>query len=299
LDVVARIRKLSAEADAVILAHNYQRPEIQDLADFVGDSLGLSRQAAATAARVIVFCGVDFMAETAKILSPDKTVLLPVRDAGCPMSEMITPEALEELKAEHPGVPVVCYVNSSAAVKAASDICCTSANAPAVVRSLGAERVIFVPDQNLGRWVAQQTGVEVIPWPGYCPTHHRIFARDIVQLMEAHPDAVFMCHPECREEVTRLADAVLSTSQMIDWARDVCADTVIVGTEEGILHRLRKDSPGKEFILASPKAVCPNMKKTRLESVLDSLECRQFEVTVDPEIRLRALAAVGRMVAIG
>lgn len=299
MDAVARIRSLADAKRAVILAHNYQRAEVQDLADFVGDSLGLSRQAAATDAEMVVFCGVDFMAETAKILSPSKTVLLPEQDAGCPMAQMITPEGLRALKAEHPGIPVVCYVNSSAAVKAESDICCTSANASPVVLSLDADEVIFVPDRNLGSWVARQTGVEVIPWPGYCPTHDRIMAEDVRALMARHPDAGFMCHPECRPDVTDLAHAVLSTSQMIEWAKTAPFTVIIVGTEAGLLHRLSKDSPDKEFILASPRAVCPNMKLTRLESVADALEYCQYEVTVPEDIRVRALAAVERMVAIG
>jgi quinolinate synthase len=299
LDVVARIHSLADEQRAVILAHNYQRPEIQDLAEYVGDSLGLSRQAAAADADVIVFCGVDFMAETAKILAPGKKVLLPEPEAGCPMADMVTAEGLLALKAEHPGVPVVTYVNSSAAVKAESDTCCTSANASAVVRALGADEVIFTPDRNLGHWVGLQTGVEIIPWPGYCPTHERITTQDVERRKSEHPEAGFMCHPECRPDVVAMADAVLSTSQMLAWPRTSEFSTVIVGTEEGLLYRLRKENPDKEFVLVSDKAVCPNMKLTRLESVEDALENSQYEITVDAEIRERALQAVERMVAIG
>lgn len=299
MDVLARIRAQAEQRRAVILAHNYQRPEIQDLADFVGDSLGLSRQAAATDAETIVFCGVHFMAETAKILSPDKTVLLPELEAGCPMADMITAEGLSEMKAEHPGLPVVCYVNSSAAVKAESDICCTSANAAAVVRSLGVDEIIFVPDRNLGRWVAEQAGVRAVLWPGYCPTHERITAEAVLARKQEYPGAGFMCHPECRAEVIELADAVLSTSQMLTWAHTAPFDTIIVGTEEGLLHRLRLENPGKKFVLVSKVAVCPNMKLTRLESVLDALELNQHRIEVNEDVRLKALAAVERMVAIG
>ncbi|HEY5275934.1 MAG TPA: quinolinate synthase NadA, partial [Coriobacteriia bacterium] len=244
-DMIAEIRALASEKRAVILAHNYQRAEVQDVADFVGDSLGLSRTASDTDADVIIFCGVHFMAETAKILAPGKTVVLPVIDAGCPMADMITAEKLAAWKAELPGVPVVTYVNSTAEVKALTDVCCTSANAPQVVRSLGVDRVLFAPDRNLAHWVAEQVpGVEVIAWQGFCPTHERIRAEHVVVAKEAHPDAEVLAHPECRPEVLELADAVLSTSGMLRRAAESPATDFIVVTEEGLLHGLEKAAPG-------------------------------------------------------
>lgn len=294
------IRALAAERDAVILAHNYQRPEVQDVADFVGDSLGLSRQAAATDAGVIVFAGVHFMAETAKILSPSKTVLMPEVRAGCPMADMLTAEQLEAWRAEHPGVPVVTYVNSSAGVKALSDICCTSANAVEVVHSLGARKVLFGPDRNLAAWVAQSLPeIEVIAWDGWCPTHDEVTAEQVREVREAHPAAEVIAHPECRPEVTALADGVLSTSQMLRYATQTSADEIIVITEEGLLHALSKAAPAKRFYNLTPRMVCPNMKVTTIEKVRGSLAEMRTSVEVDPEIAQRALAAVERMVAVG
>jgi quinolinate synthase len=299
-EMTATIRALAAQRRAVVLAHNYQRPEVQDAADFVGDSLGLSRTAAATDADVIVFCGVHFMAETAKILAPGKTVLLPVLDAGCPMADMITADKLAAWKAERPGVPVVTYVNSSAEVKALSDVCCTSANAPQVVRSLGADRVLFAPDRNLAHWVAEQVpAVEVIAWPGFCPTHERIRAEHVLAAKAEHPHAEVMAHPECRPEVLALADAVLSTSGMLRRAAVSTADEFIVVTEEGLLHGLEKAAPGKRFFALEPCPVCPNMKKTTLPDVLRALQSLEPRVEVPEDVRVRALSAVERMIAIG
>lgn len=299
-ELTLRIRELARELDAVILAHNYQRPDVQDVADFVGDSLGLSRQAAQTDASIIVFAGVHFMAETAKILAPDKTVLLPELRAGCPMADMVTGPALAKWKAENPGVPVVTYVNSSAEVKAESDVCVTSANAVEVVRALGADRILFAPDKNLGSWVANSLPhVEVELWQGWCPTHERVTADQVLDAREAHPNAKVMAHPECRPHVLKHADAVLSTSQMLAYATEDSTEEYIVVTESGLLHGLRKVAPEKTFHELSPSMLCPNMKITTLEKVHYALAARFGEITVDPEIARRALRAVERMVAIG
>ena len=267
----AEIRELAHDRGAVILAHNYQRAEVQDVADFVGDSLGLSRQAAATDASVIVFAGVHFMAETAKILAPAKTVLLPEPKAGCPMADMVTGEALAAWKAEHPGVPVVTYVNSSAEVKAESDVCVTSANAVAVVRALGAPRILFAPDRNLGSWVARSLPeVDVVLWEGWCPTHDEVTAAQVLAARAVHPDALVMAHPECRPDVVDLADAVLSTSQMLALATDSPAREFVVITESGLLYGLRKAAPDKSFFELEPRMLCPNMKVTTLAKVRDA-----------------------------
>ncbi len=295
-----RIRELAVEREAIILAHNYQRSEVQDVADFVGDSLGLSRQAAATDARVIVFAGVHFMAETASILAPHKIVVLPEYRAGCPMADMITPDALAEWKARYPGVPVVTYVNSSADVKALSDVCVTSANAVQVVRALGAERIIFAPDRNLAAWVAEQLpGVEVIAWPGFCPTHERVVPAMVRHAISEHEGAEVLVHPECRPEVTALATAVLSTSQMIRHVTESSAEEFVIVTEQGLLHGLKKAAPEKRFWELDPPLVCPNMKRTTLGSVLRALETLDPRITVPEDVRARALAAVRKMVEIG
>jgi len=296
----AEVRDLARERGAVILAHNYQRAEVQDVADFVGDSLGLSRQAARTPASTIVFAGVHFMAETAKILAPEKTVLLPEPRAGCPMADMVTAEALAEWKAAHPGVPVVTYVNSSAAVKAESDVCVTSANAVAVVSALGARKILFAPDRNLGSWVARSLpDVEVVLWEGWCPTHDDVTAEQVLAARAEHPGALVMAHPECRPDVVDLADAVLSTSQMLAFAAENPAGEFIVVTEAGLLHALSKAAPGKRFHELSPRMLCPNMKLTTLTKVRDCLAHGTGEVDVDPGVRERALLAVERMVAGG
>ena len=298
-EIKQQIRELLAAHNAVLLAHNYMRDEVQELADITGDSLALSMEAANTAADVIVFCGVHFMAESAAILSPGKKVLLPRPDAGCPMADMVTVEDLEALKSEHPGVPVVTYVNSSAEIKAHSDICCTSANALRVVRSLKEDELIFVPDRNLGRWVAKFVPEKrFIFWEGFCPTHERMTVEAVMQKKHEHPDALFVCHPESLPEVSALADHVCSTSGMYDYCRVSSAGKFIIGTEAGILYRLRIENPGKEFILASPALICPNMKLTSLEDVHYSLQTMSPVVTVAEAIRLKAKQSLDRMLAV-
>jgi len=296
--LVDKILKLKKEKNAVFLVHNYQRGEVQDIADYIGDSLGLSQSAAETAADVIVFCGVHFMAETAAIICPDKTVLLPDINSGCPMADMITAEQLRQRKKELPGATVVCYVNSTAEVKAESDICCTSANAVKVVESLDAGEILFVPDQYLGHYVSTRTGREMHYWPGYCPTHVRITTEDILERKKEHPQAKVLIHPECRPEVIELADEVFSTGGMIRYARESDTTEMIVGTEFGIIHRLEKENPGKKFIRVSNKAICPNMKLITLEKVLWALEDMKHQITVPEEIRVKARFAVDRMLEI-
>ncbi len=297
-EIKHEIKTLLGERNGILLAHNYMRDEVQEIADITGDSLGLSIEAAKTDASVIVFCGVHFMAESASILAPDKTVLLPRLDAGCPMADMVTVPELQELKAQHPGVPVVTYVNSSAAIKAISDICCTSANAVKVVKSLPESEIIFVPDRNLGRYVARFTDKTFHYWNGYCPTHERLKPDAVIRLKQEFPDALFICHPECNPEVEALADHVCSTTGMYDYCRNSPARRFIVGTEAGILYRLKKENPDKEFILASPALVCPNMKLTSLEDILDALRTMAPVVKVPEEIRIPAKQALDRMLAI-
>jgi quinolinate synthase len=298
-ELVKRIQELKRERNAVILAHNYQPADVQDIADFVGDSLELSQKAASTAADVIVFCGVHFMAETASILSPDKKVLLPESTAGCPMADMVTAEKLREKKKEFPDAAVVTYINSTAAVKAESDICCTSANAPKVVASLPDEEILFVPDKFLGQYVATQVPDKTYHfWPGFCPVHEGIKADSVKKLKEEYPSARVVVHPECRPEVIELADEVLSTSGMCRYAKspDVCQ--MIVVTETGIIHRMQKENPGKHFIPVSYNAICRTMKSITLEKVLHSLETLTPEVKVTEDIRLKAIGAVNRMLQI-
>ena len=298
-ELIKEILDLKTRRGAVILAHNYQLGEIQDIADFVGDSLELSQRAAETGASVIVFCGVHFMAETASILCPDKVVLLPDVNAGCPMADMITADRLREKKKEHTRAAVVCYINSSAEVKAESDICCTSANAVGIIESLDAQEILFVPDQYLGLHVSARTGQEMILWPGFCPTHVRITPERMEELRQEYPQAKIVVHPECRPEVIALADEVLSTGGMCRYARREGLREMIVGTEMGIIYRLRKENPGKRFIPVSEQAICPNMKLITLEKVLWSLEDMNPEVKVAERIRLGAKAAVDRMLRIG
>lgn len=299
-DLLERLDELKRERSAVILAHNYQRPEVQDAGDFTGDSLGLSRQAAKTDADVILFCGVHFMAETAAIICPDKTVLIPDEHAGCPMANMVTPRELQKAKDKHPGAAVVCYVNSTAAIKAMSDVCCTSANATAVVDSIPNDRaVLFVPDQSLGSWVAKQLGRELILWPGYCPTHHRMLACHVRAAREAHPGAEVVVHPECLDEVVDLADHVASTSGMLRYCRESKSKQFIIGTETGMLYPLRKQNPGKEFFPVTDLADCPNMKLNTIEKMVWALEDMEYRVEVRGEIGGRARGAIERMLAIG
>jgi quinolinate synthase len=293
------IRELLVRRNAVLLAHNYQRDEIQEIADITGDSLGLSREAARSGAEVIVFCGVHFMAESAAILSPEKTVLLPRMDAGCPMADMITADDLRSWRAGHPGAVVVTYVNSSAEVKALSDVCCTSGNAVNVVRSIPPEKEIFmVPDRNLAHYVAKVSGRRLSWWDGFCPTHERLTVADAARAKGAHPGALLVVHPECRPEVVEMADAVLSTSGMYGYCRKSTAEEFIVGTEMGILYRLRKENPGKKFHLASRALICPNMKLTTLEDVRDALATLSPVVTVPREIREKAHAALEAMLRV-
>ncbi len=299
VELVEKILSLKKKRNAVILVHNYQLGEIQDIADFMGDSLGLSQNAAKTDAEVIVFCGVHFMAETASILCPDKVVLLPDINAGCPMADMITAEELRKKKGEFPNATVVCYVNSSAEVKAESDVCCTSANAVEVVESVDAQEILFIPDQYLGHYASTKTDKKIILWPGFCPTHVRILPEHITQMRKEYPQAKVVVHPECRPDVIALADEVLSTGGMRRFARETDAREIIVGTEIGILHRLRKENPGKKFIPATEQAVCPQMKLITLEKVLWSLEEMAPEVKVPEEIRLRAKSAVDKMLEVG
>jgi quinolinate synthase len=296
--LIKEILRLKEEKDAVILAHNYQIADVQDIADFTGDSLELSRIAAAQDASVIVFCGVDFMAETAAVFSPEKTVLLPAPDANCPMADMITAGELRVLKERFPEAAVVCYVNTSAEVKAESDICCTSANAVKVVESLKEKQVLFVPDRNLGRYVARFTDKEILPWEGFCFVHDRITSDDVMRAREAHPGAELLVHPECRPEVIDLADHVFSTSGMI---RHVCSNDskeFIIGTEVGILHRMKKDCTGKFCYPLSSGAICATMKRTDLQKVHRALETLTPRVTVPEDIAERARVAIQRMLDI-
>ena len=297
MNLVAEIQKLKSARKAVILAHNYQVPDVQDVADFTGDSLELSRKATEIEAETIVFCGVHFMAETAAILNPDKVVLLPDARAGCPMADMITGAQLREFKAQHPGAKVVCYVNSTAEVKAESDCCCTSGNAVKIVRHYADSEVLFVQDQHLGSVVEEQLGRKLILWPGYCPTHARINPKDILDLKAAHPRALALAHPECPKPVRIVADHVLSTGQMCKFVAETPATEFIVATEEGLIHRLKKDNPGKTFYRVSPFAVCPNMKRNTLEKVLFCLRDMQPAVKVEPAIAARARRAIEQMLA--
>jgi quinolinate synthase len=293
------IRRLAREKNAIILAHNYQRYEVQQVADLVGDSLGLSAKAAATEARMIVFAGVHFMAESAKILSPAKKVVMPRADAGCPLANTITVEALRALQAQHPGAPTVCYINTAAAIKAEADICCTSANMRQVVESLPDRTVLFVPDGNMGRYL--QTLLperELILWKGVCPTHHRLRAEHVLEARRLHPAAKFMAHPECRLEVLELADAVRSTTGFLKYAKESDAMEFIVGTETGIIPRLEAENPGKRFYPALETMVCPNMKMTTLEDVLAVLRREDNEIEVADEVRARAVRALERMLAV-
>ena len=318
-----KINKLKKELNAIILAHNYQRPEVQDIADITGDSLELSRAAAKTDYDVIVFCGVHFMAESASILSPDKTVLLPEIGAGCPMADMVTVKGprktrrdlysdvmgitfefaddftLLDMKKKYPGVPVVAYVNTSAAVKAESDICCTSSNVVNVVESLKEDTIICIPDRNLSSYAAKRTKKKIISWDGFCNVHHaHLDVEDVKRAKAEHPDAVLVVHPECPPEVQDMADEIASTSGMLRFCKESNHKEFIIGTEEGILHRLRKESPNKQFYVLNKEMVCPNMKRTKLESVLRALEKREHVIKVPEDIRIPAKRALDRMLAI-
>ncbi|TAN62825.1 quinolinate synthase NadA [bacterium] len=292
------VRALLKERDAIMLAHNYQRDEIQEVADLTGDSLALSQEAAKSTAKVILFCGVRFMAESAAILSPDKTVIMPRPDAGCPMADMITPEDLIKEKEKRPGVPVVAYVNTTAAIKALSDICCTSANAVRVVNSVASERVYMIPDKNLSHYVSLTSSKKMQWWHGWCPTHERLKPVEVIKAKDANPGAVFVCHPECHPDVVKLADHVCSTSGMYKFAKETSAKTIIVGTEMGILYRLKKENPDKKFIIPSKALICPNMKLTTLEDAVIALKEMKNIITVDESVRLKAKAALDKMLAV-
>lgn len=298
-DLQREILRLKGEKGAVILGHNYQRKEVQDVSDFLGDSYGLSVQASKTKAKVIVFCGVDFMAESAKILNPEKVVLHPNLDARCPMAAMVDATGLRELKAEHPGAPVVSYVNTSAEVKAESDICCTSANAVKIVQSLPDSKIIFVPDTNLGLYVQRFVkDKELIFWPGYCPTHMGITEKDLESLKDQHPAAEILVHPECTPEVIDFADFAYSTEGIIKHVRSSPKREFIIGTEANMVHRLKKEAPGKVFYDV-PNATCPNMREISLEDVRDSLAKTQFRIDMSPELIKKARLPLERMLRAG
>ena len=297
-EIKKKIDKLKKSLNAVIVAHNYQRPEVQDIADFVGDSLELARQCTQVDAEVIVFCGVHFMAESAAILSPERTVLLSEADAGCPMADMIGEADLREWKERYPEAAVVCYVNSSAAVKALSDVCCTSANGLEVVQTLPNDEVLFIPDRHLGHYVSTKTDKRMILYPGFCPPHQRLIPRHIEHAKELHPDAVVLVHPECSAEVIARADAALSTSQMIRYVKESDSRTFLIGTEEGLLHGLRKENPQKAFHLLTTGLLCPDMKKTTLKSVVRTMEERRNVVRVAEEVRVKAKLALDRMLEV-
>ncbi len=294
-----QVFELKKQRNAVVIVHNYQRDEVQDIADITGDSLGLSKAAIKIEADVIVFCGVHFMAETAHILNPKKTVLLPVKEAGCPMADMITPEALRKKKQEYPGAPVVCYVNTSAAIKAESDICCTSRNAVEVVSSLKEKRIIFIPDKNLGKYVQSRLpDKEIILWEGFCPSHISVLPDQVTAAKNMYPEAEFIAHPECDPDVLNLADEITSTGGMLEYVKNSDNRDFIIGTEMGMLYRLKQDNPGKRFFLPTEHLLCANMKLTTLGWIVNSLQLMVHKVTVPEDIRERAYGSVERMLAI-
>ncbi|MGN0031970.1 MAG: quinolinate synthase NadA [Candidatus Gastranaerophilaceae bacterium] len=294
--IVERINKLKREKNAVILAHCYQPVEIDLVADYVGDSLYLSQVAAKTDAQIIVFAGVFFMAQTAKILSPDKKVLLPQINAGCRMADMIDYKQLLEFKSKHAGIPVVCYVNSTAEVKSECDMCCTSSNVVKIVKSLNAPKILFLPDTYLGKWVEKQLGnVEVITYPGFCPTHLHIRPEDITNARKQHPQALVLAHPECHNSVSQMADYVGSTTGIMKFAKESSHKSFIIATEQGVVDRLKRDYPEKEFIPVKDNIICPNMKMTSLEDILQVLENENNEINVDVEIAKKAVKCIDRM----
>ena len=293
------VLELKRALNAIIVAHNYQRPEVQDIADFTGDSLELARKCVGIKAKVIVFCGVLFMAETAAILNPGTTVLLSHRDAGCPLADTIDVDSLREWKGRYPEAAVVAYVNTTAAIKAESDICCTSANGAEVVNAIPDEEILFIPDKNLGHYVSTKTDKKLILYPGFCATHDNLSVEEVKAARQRYPQAKVLVHPECRPEVIELADAALSTSQMLRYAKGSNAKIFLIGTEEGMLYPLRKQNPDKEFHLVSNSLICPDMKKTTLETVIETMKARKNIVTVPEEIRVRAKKAIDRMLAIG
>lgn len=293
------INRMKIEQNAVIVAHSYQVDEVQEIADVVGDSFALSQFCASDTASTIIFCGVHFMAESAKILSPEKTVLLPEINAGCPMADMVTADALREAKNKYPEAAVVCYINSSAEVKAECDICCTSSNALKIVKSIENKDILFVPDKNLGSYVAEMLPEKnIILWEGYCITHHKIRVNEVLEAKKLHSDAILLVHPECQPEITQLADFVGSTKQIIDYAKTSAHDKFIIGTEMGVLYQLKKDNPNKTFYLMSNGLICPNMKKTSLQSVYDALAYRRYEINLSNDIIARASHCLSRMLEV-
>lgn len=295
MNVQEEITRLKEEKNAIILVHNYQRPKVQDVADYLGDSLGLSRKASNTNADMIVFCGVTFMAETAKILSPDKTVLLPRKEAGCPMADMVTSRDVIALKEKYPNAKVVSYVNTNADVKAVTDVCCTSSNAVEVVRNIEADRVIFIPDRNLASYVGRFVDKEIIPWDGYCYVHERITKDEVLKAKEKYPDALLLVHPECNPPVIDIADEVLSTQGMVDFVGESDNKRFLIGTEEGILYRLKKENPDKEFYPAGTPKICQNMKRTTLDDVYLALKDEQYPIEIPNEIISSAKRALEAM----
>jgi quinolinate synthase len=299
-ELVKRIQELKEKRNAVIVAHSYQIDDVQEIADMVGDSFALSKYCATNPSEVIVFCGVHFMAESAKILSPEKTVLLPEIDAGCPMAEMVTAEALREEKKRHKDAAVVCYINSTAEVKAESDVCCTSSNAVNIIKAIKQKDIIFVPDMNLGRYVSKMVPEKnIILWNGFCVTHHKIKTSEVEQMKKLHPDALLLVHPECKEEIVNLADFVGSTKQIIDFATESENTKFIIGTEMGVMYKLKLNSPNKIFYLMSQGLLCPNMKKTSLNSIYESLNEMKYKIELDEDIRLKARKSLDRMLEIG
>jgi len=297
--MIEEIKKLKKEKNAVILAHCYQNVEIDEVADFVGDSLYLSQMAAKTDADIIVFAGVYFMAETAKILSPQKKVLLPRMESGCNMADMINLQQLREFKSKYPKIPTVCYINSTAEVKSECDICCTSSNSVKIVESLGAKEVLFCPDTYLGKWVESKLdGVKVITYPGFCPTHLRVKPEDIINMREKYPNALVLAHPECHQAVVKLADYVGSTTGIMNFAKQSDNKTFIIVTEKGVADRLKRDCADKDFILVSEKLVCHNMKWNHLEDILNCLKYEQYEINVDAEIAKKAVTCIDRMLEV-
>lgn len=298
MNLIETIQKLKKEKNAIILAHNYQRPEIQDIADFLGDSFGLSKKASETSAEIIVFCGVRFMAETAKILSPDKIVLLPRKEAGCPLADMATAEDLIKLKGKYKDVKVVSYVNTTAEIKAESDICCTSANAVKVVKNIKAEKIIFTPDKNLADYVSRFTNQEIIPWDGYCYVHTEIQKEDVIKAKTQHPNAVVIVHPECEKEVIDASDEVLSTGGMVRFAKESKYREFLIGTEQGIIYRLKKGTPDKEFYPIR-KSICRDMKLTKLKDVYLSLVEERYKIEIPENIQQKAKKSLSKMLEYG
>jgi quinolinate synthase len=299
LNLKEEIEKLKKERNAVIVAHNYQPDSVQAIADYIGDSFGLSKKAAELKEEVIVFCGVKFMAESAKIVSPEKTVLIPEIDAGCPMADMAELENLKKFKEKHPEAAVVSYVNSSAAVKSESDICCTSSNAVKIVNSLPHAEIIFLPDKNLGDYVSKRTDKKIIFWEGFCPTHNRVLLEDVKTVRERYPEAPILAHPECRPEVLKEADFIGSTAGILDYAAKSSAERLIIGTEKGLLYRLKDENPDKEFHLLSSELICRNMKKTNLRKVADSLKNMETKIEIGEKTRIKAEKALQSMIELG